>query len=322
MAIDWQQIWEDRGGEAYAMLPLAALYASGWLIYDAMYRFGAKKAVQPHSPIICVGNLIVGGAGKTPVTIHVANVLMQLDREVVISVSGYGARRSDNAHAAPEGELQAAEWGDEAAMIRMRLPDVPLIVGRDRVKAAQICRDLHPNSVLLLDDGFQHLPLKKDISILIDPPEVRNRFCMPSGPYREPRSTGMMRADLVLPRDFSLGMESLALRHPDGQPAVIETPVNALCALARPWRFVDTLDAHGTDVKETKFLKDHDPMKQGNLFEGLDPMIPTVVTEKDWVKILDRKDLHLWNPVIATYNISIEPYNEFKAWLQKKLDEV
>lgn len=322
MGIDWQKIWREKGLESLVMLPAAALYASGWIIYELMYRFGIKKPVKPHTPIICVGNLIVGGTGKTPVTLHVARVLQGLDRKVVISVNGYGSPRSHSAHSAPEGELDAREWGDEAALIRGRLPSVPLIVGRDRVIAAQICRDLHPEAVLLLDDGHQHLPLEKDVTILLDPEDIENRWPMPSGPYREPRTTGKMRADTVIPGEFRIGMTTVQVRALDGSTPELEAGINALCALARPERFVDTLEAHGYRIGETKLLKDHDPLKSKTLFEGLDPTLPVVVTEKDWVKLKHRNDLGLWNVMVASYDVQIEPAGLFREWLKSRLDEV
>lgn len=322
MGIDWQKIWREKGTESLLLLPFALVYASGWIIYELMYRFGLKKPVKPHSPIICIGNLIVGGAGKTPVTIHIAKVLAELGRQVVISVNGYGAPRSHNAHSAPAGELDAREWGDEAALIRSKLPDVPLIVGRDRVIAAQICRDLHPDAVLLLDDGFQHLPLEKDVTILLDPADLENRWPMPSGPYREPRATGKLRADTVIPGEFKIGMTTVQIKNLDGTTPAIETGINALCALARPERFVDTLEAHGYRVSEMKLLQDHDPMKSKNLFEGLDPTMPVVVTEKDWVKLKHRSDLGYWNIMVATYDVEIEPAPLFREWLKNRLDEI
>ena len=322
MGIDWQKIWRERGTEAWLMLPLAALYASGWILYELMYRLGIKKPVKPHSPIVCIGNLIAGGTGKTPVTIHVCKVLTELGREVVVSVNGYGSPRSNNARSAPAGELDAREWGDEAAMIRSKLPDVPIIVGRDRVVAAQICRDLHPKAVLVLDDGHQHLPLEKDVTILLDPEDIENRWPMPSGPYREPRSTGQMRADTVIPGEFRIGMATMQVRSLDGSTPEVDPGVNVLCALARPERFVDTLEAHGYMIGEMKLLQDHDALDSRKLFDGLDMTKPVVVTEKDWVKLKHRGDLEHWNIMVASYEVEIEPAGLFREWIESRLEDV
>jgi tetraacyldisaccharide 4'-kinase len=322
MGIDWQKIWREKGTEAILLLPLAALYASGWVIYQLLYWLGIKKAERPHRPVVCVGNLIAGGAGKTPVTLFVARTLHQLGRPVVVSLNGYRSPRQDNAHAAPDGPLDAREWGDEAALVREKLPGVPLIVGRDRVRAAQICRDLHPQAVLLLDDGFQHLPLHKDVTIVLDPPDLENRWPMPSGPYREPRSTGLQRATTVVPGEFRLSAPMVSLRDAKGESVHVETPVNALCAVARPERFIDVLEQYQIRVAHEKLLPDHDDLRDKRLFLGFDPNLPVVVTEKDWVKLRERRDLDAWTVLVASYEVQLEPADTFRLWLRDKLDEV
>jgi tetraacyldisaccharide 4'-kinase len=322
MGIDWQKVWREKGTESLLLLPLTALYASGWVLYQLLYWLSIKRPQRPHRPVVCVGNLIVGGSGKTPVTVSVAKTLASLGREVVVSVNGYGSPRQDNASIAPSGPLDAREWGDEAALMREKLPDTPLIVGRDRVRAAQICRDLHPTAVLLLDDGFQHLPLHKDVSIVLDPPELENRWCLPSGPYREPRSTGLQRATTVVPGEFRLSPAMVALKTPSGEPAIVETAVNALCAVARPERFIDVLEHYGTKVAHERLLPDHDDLRGRDLFAGFDPLLPIVVTEKDWVKLKHRTDLATWTVLVASYEVQIEPVDTFRLWLRDKLDGI
>ncbi|RYD40359.1 MAG: tetraacyldisaccharide 4'-kinase, partial [Verrucomicrobiaceae bacterium] len=174
-----RDLWESPAlGPFFARLvltPLSWLYAAGWQAYLATYRFGFKKAAEPHRPILCVGNLQVGGSGKSPLVRHLIDVLRGMGREVVVSCSGYGSPRAEAATLAPEGELDAAEWGDEPAMLRMQVPDLPLVVGRRRVLAAAIVHQHFPNAVMLMDDGFQHLPLRKTLSIVLDPLQPKNR---------------------------------------------------------------------------------------------------------------------------------------------------
>src|SRR4051794_30361708 len=98
------------------LTPASWGYALGWQAYLAMYQLGFKKAKAPHRPIVCVGNLLVGGTGKTPVTIHISDLLTGLGHQVVISCSGYGSPASEAACLAPKGPLSASEWGDEAAL--------------------------------------------------------------------------------------------------------------------------------------------------------------------------------------------------------------
>src|ERR1700740_2610619 len=178
----WTEIWDSESPRARLirifLAPISFLYALGWRSYLALYQLGLKKPSEPHKPVVCVGSLQVGGSGKTPLTLYLAALLRKLGYEVAIGCSGYGCPASEAAKIAPDGPLKASEWGDEPAMIRELLPEVPLIVGRRRVLAAKLCHASFPNSVLLMDDGFQHLPLQKHLSLLAMPPR-KNQRCLP-----------------------------------------------------------------------------------------------------------------------------------------------
>jgi len=303
------------------LTPASWLYALGWQGYLAVYRLGIKKAKEPHAPVICVGNLVAGGTGKTPLTLHIADVLREQGREVAISCSGYGSPASEAARLAPEGPLMAAEWGDEAALIRWLRPEIPLIVGRRRVLAAEICDKQFPNAALLLDDGFQHLPLKKHVSILLNPPRA-NRRCLPAGPYREPRSN-RDRADLVISAGpFRLKTVAGGFKDSEGGTRDLGGNVSVLCAIGQPGGFFDTLRAHGLNLSTVSIRADHDPLTDGNLLEGFSRDRPIVVTGKDWVKLRDRADVECYDIVIADYEVEVEPCAEFRSWLEKELNGI
>ena len=322
----WTEVWHGKSLGARlartSLIPLSWLYAAGWEAYAATYSLGLKKAKEPHRPVICIGNLIAGGSGKSPLVLYVASVLRKLGKEVVIGCSGYGSPHSEDAALAPDGPLNPTEWGDEPAMIRWLAPDIPLVVGRDRVVAARLCHEAHPKAILLMDDGFQHLPLRKHLSILLDPPSG-NRFCLPAGPYREPRRH-LKRADLVLPNHLKAHMEIGSFSGPDGCDVTISTGsrVNALCAIGNPTRFFEDLAKRGLTVEDTKSLPDHDRLQMGNLFDSFRSDLPIVVTAKDWVKIQRRGDLGSRQILIARQEARIEPESEFEAWLAQKLDEL
>lgn len=287
-----------------------------------MYRLGIKKAACPHTPVVCVGNLLAGGSGKSPISLYIAGALRDQGREVVLSCSGYGAPHSESASLAPEGPLMASEWGDEAAMTRWLMPDLPLIVGRDRVQAARICGQRMPRAVMLMDDGFQHLPLRKHVTILLDPP-TSNRACLPAGPYREPQKN-RSRADLVMPNGFRPTFRIAGFNDSSGGFVTIPTAarVNVLCALGNPARFVEDLQRLGLALETKLLLPDHDPLAGGNLLTCFNQELPLVVTAKDWVKLSGRTDLAGFDIWIARQEAKIEPEAEFRAWLERKLDEL
>lgn len=319
------ELWNGRGIgptlSRIALFPFSLLYGLGWEAYLAIYKLGLKRAKHPHSPILCIGNLVSGGSGKTPVTLHLIEVMRDMGLKVAVSSSGYSSPRSEAATVAPEGMLDAQEWGDEAALFRWKQPNIPLIVGRRRVLAAELCAQTFPNAILLTDDGFQHLPLKKDLTIILDPPQPRNRFCLPAGPYREPR-WNRKRADLVLPGQFSIKETSKGLLTADGTLSEKPTQVALLCALGQPENVLRSLESQGVPVRDRFLMPDHDPLTGGTLIDVLPSDIPTVVTAKDWVKLRKRPDIGSREFLVLDHSVTIEPAAEFRAWLKSKLDGI
>lgn len=319
-----QELWTSASAKARVLrtllTPASWLYAIGWQGYLTIYRLGFKKAKRPHSPVVCVGNLQVGGTGKTPFTVHVADVLAALGHEVVVSCSGYGSPAAEAARVAPEGPLRASEWGDEAALFRDLRPEIPLIVGRRRVLAGELCHEHFPDAVLLMDDGFQHLPLAKDIAIVLDP-EVPNRRCLPAGPYREPWAN-RRRADLIVPGEFSVAVRPQEFLDRRGSAVKLPGKVDVLCGLGQPQRFLDGLRQAGVDLGEVLLMPDHDPLTTGNLLSAFSGTRPIVVTGKDWVKLRERTDTDRYEFLIATREVVVEPQAEFREWLRTKLNGI
>lgn len=320
-----QDVWYGSGLAARALrallTPFSWLYAAGWKSYEAMYALGLKRAYRPSVVSLCVGNLTAGGSGKTPVTIHLVNALRRLGATVVVSCSGYRGASESGASLAPEGPLSAGQWGDEAALLRDLLSETPLIVGRDRVQAAQIAEREFPDAVLVLDDGFQHLRLQASKYLVLHDPAGKNSRCLPAGPFREPRS-GLKRADLVLPGKFRVSEEPL--RYVMGSTGTPLTPksgqrVAVLCAIGSPERFVAALEAAGIEIAQKRLLPDHDPLDGGNLLRSFDPGLAIVVTAKDWVKLKSRPDVQQHQFWVAQQSVAIEPAGSFAEWLRSAL---
>jgi len=301
-----------------ALIPASWLYAVGWQTYLATYRLGLKKAKEPHWPVVCIGNLQVGGSGKSPLALYVARRLFDLGHPAVMSLSGYGSPRSEDASIAPEGPLRAAEWGDEPAMVRWLAPDIPLIVGRNRVSAARLAHERFPDRVLLMDDGFQHLPLKKHLTIVLDPREPPNRFCLPAGPYREPRGN-RKRADLVMPGEFQIEALPSAIREPEGAEHRPDRYA-LLCALGNPSGFAAAVTASlGRAPEAQLFLPDHDRMDAGTLWDRFPKSLDIVVSAKDWVKLRERPDVGERRILVASHELFVNPRDEFDRRLETKL---
>lgn len=309
--------------ETALLSPLSLLYWMGWGVYEWVYKLGLKRPMRPHSPVIVVGNLTTGGMGKTPITECVAKTLQRTGHKVVISASGYGSPRAKEASVAPEGPLDPAEWGDEPALLRDLLPDTPMIVGRGRVRAAELAHERFADHVLLLDDGFQHKPLHKDITILVDPPHVRNPLVLPAGPYREPRNH-RDRADILIPDQIGISLVEEYIVDGSGNrvQATSGTRVAVLTAIANPFRFTLSLERLGLKLADGRFLADHDPLTATNLLQGIEEALPVVVTLKDWVKLRTRPDVGSKTFWICRQVIELEPAEQLEALLRTKLNEI
>jgi len=179
---------------------LARLYALGWRAYAGVYALGLKRRVSMPIPVIGVGSLWAGGVGKTPVTIAVARLLQESGVRVAVLTHGYGGSRyRTGAWVDPLQHPDPAEVGDEAAELRLALPDVPIAVGKQRVQMAHAAIARWSPDALVLDDGFQHLPLARALDLVLLPAEapLGNGYCLPAGPLREPPE-GVRRAGGVV----------------------------------------------------------------------------------------------------------------------------
>lgn len=300
-----------------ALVPASALYALGFRLYRGVYDLGLKRAERAELPVVCVGNLAAGGSGKTPVALHVADVLRSIGREVVLGMSGYGSPRAAGASLAAPGPLDPSEWGDEPAMARLLRPDLPLVVGRRRPLAARIAAEAHPGAVLVMDDGFQHLPIAKDVTLLLDPKHPANRWTFPAGPYRESRSA-RHRADLVLDGDpFGVVYAPPRLEggHVPAQAALVT-------AVARPERVIASLRELGVEPDPVVVRPDHDPLDASDLLARIPAGRAIVTTAKDWGKLIGRSDVEGRRVLTLTREARIEPTGAFAAWLQERVERV
>lgn len=319
MRSHFETIWSEKNIEAWMLAPLSLLYASGWTVYAGLYHSGLKEAYQPAVLTICIGNLVAGGSGKSPFSYWLAERLIEQGHSVVMGMSGYGSPAQHHAQIAPEGQLSAKEWGDEPAMMRWKMESLPLIIGRDRVLAAKLAEEHFSDSILLMDDGFQHLRLAPRIKIVIEP-DGPNDFCFPAGPYREPKSIGHPRASRIMRH-----IEDLKHVGPyffDVNRHQISAPkeVDILCAIGQPWRLVYALEQNGIKIGTSVFKSDHDPLTDKNLFKDFKGERPLLVTSKDFVKLRERNDLESLNLIVADYELRPNNESEFLDWLDKKRD--
>lgn len=308
---------------------LSFVYSFAVRVRIILYRTNILKSTAVKCPVISIGNLTVGGTGKTPVAMAIADLLKRAGIRPVIISRGYGRRGPALAVVSDGTKLLSTplESGDEPYLMATRLKSVPVIACSDRVKAAAFAIDNFKPDCVILDDGFQHIRLRRDINIiLIDGDRgFGNGYLLPRGILREPLSR-LVDADIALVKggrlnsaDSSrLGPMMLPLMGFDYEPtafidlandttlspgefraAFSEKETLALCGIANPESFVATLRSIGVNVTSKAFFPDHHDYTHDEIEtmkkSGADVI---VTTEKDGVKL--KRLAHLLNvPVLA-----------------------
>lgn len=280
-----------------------------------LYRRGILHAEALPRPVISVGNLAVGGAGKTPHVQFLASWLAGLGARPAVLSRGYG-RKSRGVVWVSHGEgplVPADVGGDEPVLLASLLPGVPVLAGEVRADAGRECLKRHDVDVFLLDDGFQHLRLSRDADLLlVDAGRgLGNRRTLPLGPLREPAGSARFADALIVTKcvDLAKGRETAAaIPFPPGRPRAFsrlsprslvdrggrESPlpagtveVAAFCGLARNGQFSETLADAGFAVRKFLAYGDHHRYRQKDIEEiaAAASGLPVVTTEKDLVRL-------------------------------------
>lgn len=281
--------WYRNDSTAAAFLTPAAA------VYDLAGRI-ARAAATVHNVdarVICVGNLVAGGAGKTPTAIAVSKLLP--GRSIAFLTRGYGGREAGPCAVAPDRH-SAGDVGDEAILLARH---APTWVSHDRVAGARAAA-ADGAEIVVMDDGFQNPSLAKDLSILVVDGETGfgNGKVIPAGPLRERVTAGLARADAVtligedragvrahLPAD----MPVLTARIEPLSHALADARVVAFAGIGRPQKFFDTLSELGCEVVERRAFADHHeftPDEIENMRTTAEAAGATLVTtEKDAVRL-------------------------------------
>lgn len=251
------------------MNPLTSLYGAATALRNTLFDRGVLSARRLEQPVVSVGNLSVGGSGKTPFVIALGELLKA--RGIRFDVLTRGYRRKTRGVLVVETDGNAANFGDEPLLIARRL-SVPVIVGESRYDAGRVAEQKFQPQLHILDDGFQHRSLFRDFDIVLVTERDFDDRMLPSGRLREPLSS-LQRADaIVLPRDvvardFSvrdLAIEDFArqgklvwrMTREISMPAAPLAPI-VFCGIARPRQFFAQVRASGiTPAAEVEF-RDH-----------------------------------------------------------------
>jgi tetraacyldisaccharide 4'-kinase len=335
--------------------PLSPLYGLLMAWRASLYRSGLLPSVRLPVPVISIGNLTMGGTGKTPLVQYIARMLQGQGRRPAIVSRGYGGTARGRCNLVSAGDmplLPASEAGDEPRLLAETLPGVPVLTGRARKFPARRAVELGAD-VLILDDGFQHLGLRRDINLVLFHADTLagNSRVFPGGDLREPVGA-LRRADAFILTGtcdrnreqadrfavllamrfpgrpvFRAGYEPTAiLKDEDGITTVAEfeairaIPLFAFAGIAQPEAFYRTLRELHLDIVGHQFLPDHAPYRQAEIAAIFDQArrlgaAACVTTEKDMVKLQG----FAWSMPIHTLRMEARLGEDFQDFLIGRL---
>ncbi|MDB5953886.1 tetraacyldisaccharide 4'-kinase [Ramlibacter sp.] len=289
MAGALQRAWLRRGLLARLLFPVSLLYRALGALHRAAYAVGLRRTERLPVPVIVVGNVIAGGAGKTPVVLALLQHLHARGLQAGVVSRGYGRRTSGCLEVSAQDT--ASGVGDEPLLLKSR-SGVPVFVAARRAQAGRALLQAYPAvQVIVSDDGLQHHALARDIEVCVfDGRGIGNGWLLPAGPLREPWPR---KVDLVLSHGGAPGMAGHAMQRAlatevvrgDGSRRPLAQlqgqAVHALAGIANPEAFFAMLRAAGLTLASTHALPDHhDFADAAGLPEGT-----LVCTEKDAVKL-------------------------------------
>jgi tetraacyldisaccharide 4'-kinase len=320
--------------------PLSALYGRAAALRRAWYERHPAARRRLTRPVISVGNLAVGGSGKTPIVAALARLLLEMGERPAILSRGYGRRATrDGVVVVSDGRSVVAtvrESGDEPQMLARALPSVPVLVSADRYLAGRLAEERFDATIHVLDDAFQHLRLARTVDLLLVSADDLVDQVLPSGRLRESLSAAR-GADAVLTYCaderqkiagtagagalFTVEIRHAAVRTLAG--SAVDTGdrrVMAVAGIARPARFFSALRSQGYEIARELTFRDH------HWFTGADvarieaaardaQAASIVTTEKDAVRLAGLELRGRW--AVLPMDVVIEP--PFAPWLASRL---
>jgi len=290
--------WRQPNALTLLLWPLSLLYKTFFVLNRRLYQLGIKRRYRAPVPVIVVGNITVGGTGKTPLVIFLVEALREHGFKPAVISRGYSGK-------APEYPLEVTEQtpvaycGDEPTLIAKRT-GVPMCVGPSRQSSIELLLKKHSIDVIVSDDGLQHFALQRDIEMCVvdDASPLTNTNLLPAGPFREAKSR-LLNVDFVIHHGGDSGI-CMQLEASNPRPVIqkleneikLDTrqKVHAVAGIGNPQRFFDTCVSIGLTIEKHSF-PDHHLFTPADIDFGDSQVI---MTEKDAVKSLGFADQRHW----------------------------
>ena len=316
---------------------LSAIYAAAARRRRERYAARPELRRRLRRPVVSVGNLAVGGRGETPLAAAVARMLRDAGERPAILSRGYGRARPEPGvvvvRDAAGIRADLARSGDEPLMLARQLPGVSVLTCADRYLAGRLAEQQLDATVHILDDGFQHLQLERDVDLVIVAREdVQQPRTLPGGRLREPLDT-LVAADAVLTADDEVVVQATGRDLPvfqirrcgdDDLPgAIAQQPAIAVAGIAGPERFFEDLTRRGCRLAETMAFADHHRYSSADVarLTGIarkHGAACILTTEKDLVRLLPFRPFSV--PVVhVPFAIEPHPKEQFRDWLLAEL---
>ena len=331
---------------------LSLVYGSVVRIRAAAYRVGLGRSRRLPVRVISIGNITLGGTGKTPAVIAVAGSLHQQNRRPLVISRGYGIKNESEVLIVSDGTrilTTAEDGGDEPVLIGSRLKGVPVVVGRNRYRAGMVALRQFAADAVILDDGFQHMQLARDLNILLidATSDLENPALFPAGPFREPLSS-IKRADAVVitraenpdrilklqeiirghtqspiftSRHVPVDIISAAGQDTRALSSLQGTAVFAFSGIGRPESFHYLLASLGAVIKGSASYPDHYAFKKDDLAVVYQRAVDSgavmiITTEKDMTRLSDLKPEGIW---VLRIEMKIQETDEWEDMLRERI---
>ncbi len=297
-----ENVWYNNGSGKFLLMPLTAIYCA--INRFQRFKYRNNKTKLP-CPVIVVGNITVGGTGKTPLTIYIVSLLKEAGYKPAIITRGYGGQASSWPQSVT-AESDPKLVGDEAVLMASRT-QVPVYAGANRLQSIESLTKEHDCDVIISDDGMQHYKLPRDIQIAVldGARMLGNGWCLPAGPLRERRQrlsacnllvvngeiSNKRKNDLQTTKFFTMHLKGLTLTNlvTDEKMSLgnfsennSSQIIHAVTGIGNPQRFFKTLEEQGGLQLKTHSFPDHHDFIETDLQFGDD--LPVIMTEKDAVK--------------------------------------